>query len=119
MNETSSDQDKPLTSAEMIRQAREGFTQPLSPPDSGSIDREAIEKQIEAEMPKITATYTAPRTSRRPMQRAARRSDTPAGFGGPTVGQRSGALAIAITAALVILGIAVLLAVASSSGGLQ
>jgi len=102
--------DTPLTSEEMIEQARSVFSEPIPSPDL-EINVDEIDEEVAAELSSRRRVQQQPA---RPRRQAERRP--PTGFGTPRP-QRQTAVSLAISVALLILGAAVFLAIATSSAG--
>ena len=116
---TENPDDRPLSSEEMIRQARADLGRPPVTPER-PYDDARIRDDVDEEMP-ITAVPPAvsrhsprPRATRR-VTRVERRA--PTGFEEPDRRGASPAIALAAAIVLLILGLAVFLVVAASVGG--
>ena len=117
--------DRPLSSEEMIKQARADLDRRPSLSDMEMTGSDQIREQVEEEMPSVDELVAAPRYSERPspqrprtprrMTRAQRRP--PAGFEDGSRRTASSAITVAIAIALLVMGAAVFLAMAASSPG--
>lgn len=107
--------ERPLTSDEMIKQAREDLADRPEVSEL-NIDRDAIAEQVEKAMPSPRELTQPDRPRRRPERRVRRESRPPAGFGDADARAQRG-VAIAVALALLIAGLAAFLAVAAGSGG--
>jgi hypothetical protein len=106
--------DRPLTSDEMIKQARKELDRRPSLPDMG-FDRAEIEERVDEAMPSPAELVKPPRPARREARRTRPLSmdrTPPTGFGTTNNPSSQRMLSIAIAAALLVMGIAVFLAVA-------
>ena len=105
--------EKPLTSEEMIKRAREELSRPPSAPDPTIRDREEIEQEAEAATPSVRE-LTRPQTSTRRPARARRvERKPPAGFGDT---RSSGPAVAAVAMAILLLTIGIIAFAAIGSG---